>query len=92
MIRDPAPRADLLHDDIGGDFKEKIADEEKSGAKAKNGLREAQIAIHGQGRDADIHPIDERQKIAEHQKRNDPPGDSFQGFAFKHHDSPTFMR
>ncbi len=63
--RNPAPRADLLHDQVAGHFEEEIAPEEQSRAEPVDVGRQTNIFIHGQRREADIDAIDVGEEITQ---------------------------
>ena len=73
--RDPLARADAVQDQVAGDFREKIADEEDAGAKSEHRLGETQRVLHRQLGEADVHAIEIGAEITEHQQRQQPPGD-----------------
>ena len=68
-----------MHDDVAGNFEKKIADEEDSRSKAKDGFAESQIAEHLQLGEAYVDAIEVGNHIAEHQKGNQPPGNLLVG-------------
>ena len=69
----PAPRAEAHEHQIGGHLEQRIADEEDAGAEAEDGRREAEIGVHRQRREADIHPVDEADEIEQPDERDQPP-------------------
>ena len=65
----------MMKDEVGGKLKGTIAEKENSRADAVNGGRKAQILVHGEGGEADIHPVDEIHEIEERKERHEPPAD-----------------
>jgi len=80
---DPHPRADLVHDDVAWDFKEKIADEENACADAVGGFRKAEFTRHLQLGEADIDAVEIGDHVAQHQKGYDAPEDLAIGTVFR---------
>ncbi len=68
----PEPRADPRHDAVAGILEQEVADEEDAGAPAIDRGREMQILIGRQRREADIHPVDVGDDVAEREDRNEP--------------------
>ena len=62
----PLARAQTGEDHVARQAKEKIADEEQTGAKAVGGGTDAQVLIHGQRGDTDVRPVDKGKEIQEH--------------------------
>ncbi len=57
--------------EIARDLEQDIADEEDAGAGAEHRGREAEILVHGERGEADIHPVEEIHRIAEAEKRDE---------------------
>jgi len=81
--RDPHSRAHLVKDHIARNLKEEIADEENARAKAINRIAQAEVARHLQLRKADVHAVQIRDHVAEHQERREPPVDLAIGRLFE---------
>jgi hypothetical protein len=64
-----------VKNDIAGNFKQKISQEENAKAQSKYVGTKFQVAAHLQFGKADIDPIDIRDDVADEQKGNNPPGD-----------------
>jgi hypothetical protein len=73
--RDPDARPDLLEHQVARHLEEEIADEEDAGAKSEYGAVEAEILVHGERREPDIHAVQKGHEVAKHQQRREPPGD-----------------
>ncbi len=69
--RDPDARAESLQREIARDLEQQIADEEDAGAGAEHRRREAEILIHGESGETDIHPVEEIHRVAEAKKREE---------------------
>ena len=62
---DPDARADLVQDEVAGDFEEEVAEEEDAGAEAVDALRELEVAEHLQLGEADVDAIDVGDDVGE---------------------------
>src|SRR6185312_4750211 len=69
----PNPRANPFQKEVRRHLKQKIGNEEKSGAQSEGGLAEAKRLVHMQLGEADIDAIQIRNEIAQDQKRYQPP-------------------
>ena len=85
---DPKPRANPLQKDVGGYFKQKISNEEKSGPKAEGGLAKPERLVHMQLGKADIDPIEIGHEVAQDQERYQPPHDFADDTPFDVHGVP----
>ncbi len=84
----PAPRADARQDDSGRHLEEEIADEKHARAGPENHGREAQILVHGEGRETDIHAVDAIEEINQRHERDEPPGAFGEDLVLLRHRSP----
>jgi hypothetical protein len=66
--RDPDARAESLEREIARDLEQDVADKEDAGPGAEDGRREAEIRVHGERGEADIHSVEEVHHIAEAEK------------------------
>ena len=73
---DPATRPETQENEVGRDFEESVADEEKSSANAVNRAREAELPLHGKCGEAEIHAVKIRTDIEQEEKWNEPPKDA----------------
>ena len=80
--RDPHPRADLAQQDVAGHFEDEVADEEYAAAETIDSGGETQHLVHGEGGEADIHPVEIGDEVACDQHRQQPAGDARHGLAF----------
>ncbi|KAG0731879.1 hypothetical protein G6F23_014872 [Rhizopus arrhizus] len=55
--RDPAPRAQPVHQQVARHFEQEVADEEHAGAQAEHGFAEAQVLRHLQLGEADVDAV-----------------------------------
>ena len=76
---DPFARADPVQDQVAGDFRQEVADEEHAGAKSEHGLGEAERVLHRQLGEAHVHAIEVGAEIAQHEHRHQAPGDALYG-------------
>ena len=67
--RDPDARAEFLHREIARHLEQDIAGEEDAGAGAEHRRAEAEILVHGERGEADIHPVEEIDRVAKAEKR-----------------------
>jgi hypothetical protein len=83
-------RADPLQDKIAWHFTRNVAKEERSHAQRVGVWGKAEVLVHGERREADIHPVDEAQQIQQEDQRQQPPGDGANGRALDvfDHDCP----
>ncbi len=70
--RDPDARAESLQREIARHLEQEIADEEDAGAGSEHRRREAEILVHGERGEADIHPVEEIHRVAKDEKREEP--------------------
>ena len=54
--RDPHPRPDLVHQDVGRHLEHEIGQKENAGPGAEHGRRQSQRLVHRQRGEADIYP------------------------------------
>jgi hypothetical protein len=73
--RDPAAGAETVEQEVAGNLKEKIGDEEYAGRSAKGGGGEIQILAHRRAGESDIDAIDVSDEIAKDQERHETPCD-----------------
>ena len=83
---DPLARADTVQDQVAGDLREEVADEEHPGAEAEHRLREVERVLHRQFREADVHAIQVGAEIAQHEHRDQAPGDPVNGLVLQRFD------
>ena len=69
----PAARADFRQHQIGRHLEDQIADKEDAAAEAEHLCREAEILVHGQGGEADIHAVDVIDHVQHHRERDQAP-------------------
>jgi len=70
--RDPASRAEALEREIARHFEQEIAEKENACAEAIRARRQADILIHRQSGEADVHAIEERDEVQQAQERQQP--------------------
>jgi hypothetical protein len=68
---------------LEGHLEQEIAEEEDAGAEAEHGRREAEILVHGQRRETDVHAVDEGNEVQEHDERDDAQRDLAQYARFQ---------
>jgi hypothetical protein len=73
--RDPDPGPHPLEDEVRGDLEQEVADEEHAGADSIHGIAEAEILLHLELREPDVHPIEVREDVAEEERGKKAPGD-----------------
>src|SRR5208337_208325 len=61
--RDPRARTPLVKEHVAGHSKQEIAEKENAGKQTKLLGADAQLLVHGQGREADIHAVQKRDDI-----------------------------
>jgi hypothetical protein len=71
--RDPYPRADFVQNNVRGHLEQKIRKEEDARAEAKRRLGELEVGVHRQFGEADVHPIEIGDEIAEDQEGEESP-------------------
>ncbi len=67
--------APALDDEGGGNVEEEISEEEDAGAKADDGVVEAQVRTHAQLGHTDVGTIEVGKHVDEHQVGNETAGD-----------------
>lgn len=65
----PDSRADFLQEDVGGDFEQRVTDEEQPGAEAVGGSADAQVMFHVGADEADVHAVDVVDDEHDHEQR-----------------------
>ena len=55
----PAPRAEAFEEEVAGHFEQEVADEEDTGAPAVDGGGEAEVAVHVECGETNVHAVDE---------------------------------
>jgi len=70
MMRAIHLRAEAVEEEVRGHLEQEIGEEEDAGAKAEHGGGEAERLVHGQRGEADIHPIEISDEIADDQERD----------------------
>ena len=78
----PYPRTDARQDQVRRHAEGDIARKEQPRCQAILRGRQPQRLVHGQRREADIHPVDIGGEIGSEQKRQDPPGNRAHGGRF----------
>jgi hypothetical protein len=73
--RDPDARADLVQDDVAGDFEDEITEEKDARAEAIDGIAQAEIGGHLQLREAHVYSIQICHHITKQQQWREPPRD-----------------
>ena len=68
---DPDACTEMLEREVARDLEQEIAGEEDAGAGAEHRRREAEILVHGECGEADIHPVEEIHRVAENQERQE---------------------
>jgi hypothetical protein len=66
--RDPHARAEVQQSEIARDLAQEIADEEDADADPEHGRTEAEILVHSERGEADIHPVEEAHHVAQAKK------------------------
>ena len=84
----PAPRTEPDHHEIRGHLKQHVAEKEDAGAKAEDGGRECEIAVHGQRGEADIDAIDQIDGVKQSHQRDQPPRAFGEDFVVVGHQCP----
>ena len=69
----------LVQDQVAGDFRKKVADEEHAGAKSEHRLGKPESVLHRQFGEPHVHAIEVGTEIAQHEHRHQAPGDSPDG-------------
>ena len=64
-----------MEDEIARDFEREVADEEHPCSEAVDGFAEPEVAEHLQPREADVDAVKVGGDVAEHDERQQPPGD-----------------
>ncbi len=80
---DPDAGADAMEDEVAGDFKDEVADEEEAGAEAENAAEDfivnAEDSLEMEFGKADVDAVDVGDDVAEkkqgHEPETDAPGD-----------------
>ena len=67
------PRSDSLKNDVTRYLKETITEKENAGTEAKHCRAKAEIGVHLQARETDIHPIQPGDNVKHKEKRDQPP-------------------
>ena len=62
---DPDTRADFVKQEIAGNFKSGIAEEEDAGDQAELLAGDGEFAIHGEGGEPDVDAVEERDNVEE---------------------------
>ena len=63
-----------MQNEIAGNFEQKIANEENTGAKSVNPRAESEVLVHLQSREPDVHAIQKCDEEAnDHQGQQAPP-------------------
>ena len=68
--RDPDARAEFMQSEIAWNLEEDVADEKDAGAEAENLRREAEIFVHGKRGEADIDAVEEIDRVAQDEERD----------------------
>ena len=69
---DPDARPDLVQQEIAGNFKEDIADEENPGYEPELLASDSQFLVHRQGGKRDVDPVDKGHDVKNEEKRKKP--------------------
>jgi len=64
------PRADAMHQQIAGHFKQEVAEEKHPRAEAVDGVGELEINGHRELGETHVHPVKVGRHIAQKQKRD----------------------
>lgn len=64
-----------MQDQVGGHLKQEVAEEEDPGAEAKHCRGEAEVGVHGERRETDIHAVEEGDEVQQHDEGYDAQGD-----------------
>src|SRR6202021_1836405 len=70
--RDPAPRADLIEQEVARDLEGGVAEEEDSGGQAELRGRQAELLVHRQRGDAEAGAVEIIKEIGDRQQRHEP--------------------
>lgn len=70
---DPDAGADPVHQDIAGNFKQKVPDEKDAGHETEHLGRQSQRLVHLQGGVAQVDPVQKRDDVEEKNKGDDSP-------------------
>nr|GEU28571.1 hypothetical protein [Tanacetum cinerariifolium] len=75
----PAPRAQLMQDQVAGNAAQHVADEEDAGAQAVHGVAQVERVQHFQLGETDVDAVQVVEEIADENKRDQVPGGFFIG-------------
>ena len=80
--RNPFARAEFFEQQVGWHLEDEIGEEEDAGAEAERGLRQPEVLVHRQRREADVYPVQIRDEVADDQERHEPHRDFGDGAGF----------
>jgi hypothetical protein len=67
---DPDARAEAMQRKIARDLEGDVAEKEDPGAEAEHRRREAEVLVHVERGEADIHPVEEVDRVGEAEERD----------------------
>lgn len=70
---DPQPRAELFQPQVGRHLDQETADDEDSGGQATDFGGKAAVGMQWEGREADVHRVEEAHPVGQHDGWNEPP-------------------
>ena len=73
--RDPAAGADLVENDVRRHLEQEIGEEEHARAETEGSFRKVEVGVHRELGEADVHPVEIGDEIAEDEERDEPPRD-----------------
>src|SRR6185436_3356445 len=71
--RDPDACAETLEEHVARNLERGVADEEDAGAEPEPRGRQAEVRVHGERREADVHAIEEGEEIEHAQQWDESP-------------------
>jgi hypothetical protein len=72
---DPLPRTEPLQQQVRRHLEDEVGKEEDAGAKPVLRRGQAEVAVHRQGREAHVDPVQIGDEVADHQERHEPGRD-----------------
>ena len=70
----PAASTELLQEKVAGHLEQKVREKENSAAEAEDGRGQMKILDHLQRSETQVHPVDERDEVGDHQEGHDAQG------------------
>jgi hypothetical protein len=76
---DPGPGAHARQDEVARDFEQRVRHEEDARPEAVDRRREAEVAVHVEGREADVHAVEVGDDVEQEQERDEAPAQGRDG-------------